>query len=200
MGETPEKPAKKVTPVGKLLIGLAVLGTVAIGASAVNSPDTNKTANVQTVTTAASHKPEVEAAATETKQFTTTESVPFATKTTDDPTLAKGQTKTIQEGKDGVKTLTYSVTYTGNQETNRTLLSDAVTTPPVDKLVHNGTYVAPASAPAAASNCNPNYSGCVPNVSYDLNCIDIKQKVSVIGTDVYHLDADHDGYGCESYN
>ena len=50
-----------------------------------------------------------------------------------------------------------------------------------------------------ASNCNPNYSGCVPNSSDDLDCADIKQRVTVTGTDVYRLDADHDGVGCESY-
>lgn len=48
-------------------------------------------------------------------------------------------------------------------------------------------------------NCDPNYSRCVPIVSYDLDCADIGFEVSVKGTDEHRLDRDGDGYGCESY-
>lgn len=54
-------------------------------------------------------------------------------------------------------------------------------------------------SPSQPSNCNPNYSPCVPNVSYDLDCPDIGFPVRVIGSDVYRFDADGDGIGCESY-
>jgi hypothetical protein len=58
--------------------------------------------------------------------------------------------------------------------------------------------------PAAPSGCNPNYSPCVPNAS-DVDCAGgggngpayVTGPVRVIGTDVYYLDADHDGLGCE---
>ena len=49
------------------------------------------------------------------------------------------------------------------------------------------------------SNCDPNYTPCVPNVSYDLNCSDIRFRVRVIGNDRYRLDKDGDGVGCETY-
>lgn len=53
--------------------------------------------------------------------------------------------------------------------------------------------------PNESSDCNPNYSGgCVPNVSYDLDCADIGFPVEVVGTDEYRLDRDGDGHGCES--
>jgi micrococcal nuclease len=55
----------------------------------------------------------------------------------------------------------------------------------------------PGPAPSG-SNCNPNYTPCIPNVSYDLDCGDLSVSVRVIGTDVYRLDRDGDGYGCES--
>ena len=55
---------------------------------------------------------------------------------------------------------------------------------------------APQPAPPAAS-CNPNYTPCVPNVPYDLDCADIGFTVHVIGVDVYRLDGDGDGLGCE---
>lgn len=51
-----------------------------------------------------------------------------------------------------------------------------------------------------AEGCDPNYAGgCVPIVSYDLDCADIGQSVTVVGYDVHGFDGDGDGYGCESY-
>ena len=59
----------------------------------------------------------------------------------------------------------------------------------------------PKPAPAGqASNCDPNYSGaCVPIVSWDLDCADIGESVTVTGSDIHRFDADGDGAGCESY-
>lgn len=68
------------------------------------------------------------------------------------------------------------------------------------------TAVPPTAAPAptavpqqAASDCHPSYTPCVPNPGYDLNCPDVGRAVQVIGPDVYRLDRDNDGRGCESY-
>lgn len=59
---------------------------------------------------------------------------------------------------------------------------------------------APAPSPSPQpSNCDPNYTPCVPKVNYDLNCSDIGFSVRVIGTDIHGFDGDDDGYGCESY-
>lgn len=52
--------------------------------------------------------------------------------------------------------------------------------------------------------CNPNYTPCVPNAS-DVDCAGgsgngpayVQGPVRVVGTDVYGLDSDHDGIGCE---
>lgn len=69
--------------------------------------------------------------------------------------------------------------------------------------------VAPAApaAPAAPvqSGCDPNYAGaCVP-VDSDVDCAGgkgngpsyVRGPVTVIGSDIYGLDNDHDGIGCE---
>ncbi|MEV4511470.1 hypothetical protein AB0K00_21155 [Dactylosporangium sp. NPDC049525] len=56
-----------------------------------------------------------------------------------------------------------------------------------------------------AGNCNPNYSPCVPNDPVDVDCKGgsgngpsyVQGPVRVIGSDVYKLDTDHDGIGCE---
>lgn len=50
-----------------------------------------------------------------------------------------------------------------------------------------------------AEECAPGYTPCVP-VATDLNCPDIGFRVQVIGEDVYELDRDGNGFGCESYD
>jgi hypothetical protein len=184
-----KQPGKRFTPLGRILLVLGVIGLVG-GIANISHTDPPPATQQLTVATAAAETADV---AVETKQEATTESIPFDTQTIDDTSLNKGVTQVAQDGHDGVKTLTYTVTYTNGEETGRDLVSTDVTTQPISKIVHNGTHV------AQASNCNPNYSGCVPNVSYDLDCADIRHTVLVTGTDVYRLDADHDGYGCESY-
>jgi len=136
-----------------------------------------------------------------------TEVIPFETATKQSSLLPKGQENITTEGVNGEKVLSYEVTYIEGKETGRVLKGGVVKKEPVSKVVTVGTYVAPAPEPKpkASSNakpkssCNPNYSGCVPNVSYDLNCPDIKQKVRVLGNDEYRLDNDNDGWGCDSY-
>jgi len=58
--------------------------------------------------------------------------------------------------------------------------------------------------PPEVGNCNPNYDPCVPNDS-DVDCAGgrgngpsyVAGPVRVIGHDVYKLDRDGDGIGCE---
>jgi len=55
------------------------------------------------------------------------------------------------------------------------------------------------TAQKPGAGCNPNYTPCVRNSATDLDCAQVGHEVKVIGRDVYHLDADGNGYGCESY-
>ncbi len=59
----------------------------------------------------------------------------------------------------------------------------------------------PAPAPAAprAPGCDPNYAGaCIPVYPPDVDCNEIADRnFRVVGTDVDHLDVDHDGIACE---
>jgi hypothetical protein len=50
---------------------------------------------------------------------------------------------------------------------------------------------------AQASNCDPNYSGCVPPYPPDVDCAEVGETVTVYGSDPHGLDADGDGRGCE---
>jgi len=164
MGEMPEKPTKKVTLLGKFLIGLGIFSLVAVGgAAASHTPDATSTASTQKIATSMPQS-DVRAASTETRQLTETQNIPFATKTTDDALLAKGQTKVVQEGKEGVKTLTYRVTYSNSQEIARELVSEEITTQPVDKIIHTGTYVAPAYTSCSNGYINTN-GNCIPSPS-----------------------------------
>ncbi|WP_235505633.1 hypothetical protein [Arthrobacter sp. Leaf337] len=61
------------------------------------------------------------------------------------------------------------------------------------------------AAPAAPSGCDPNYAGgCVP-VASDVDCAGgsgngpayVRGPVTVVGSDIYGLDNDRDGVGCE---
>ena len=58
-----------------------------------------------------------------------------------------------------------------------------------------------ASASSTGMKCDPNYAGCVPISSSDLDCPDLKRlglaPVKVIGQDVHKLDRDGDGIGCD---
>ncbi|WP_223948292.1 hypothetical protein [Arthrobacter sp. NtRootA1] len=63
----------------------------------------------------------------------------------------------------------------------------------------------PAPAPAVQSGCDPNYAGaCVP-IASDVDCAGgkgngpayVRGPVTVVGSDIYGLDNDHDGIGCE---
>jgi hypothetical protein len=57
---------------------------------------------------------------------------------------------------------------------------------------------------AMAPQCDPNYSGCVP-IASDVDCAGgngngpayVKGPIKVIGRDIYGLDRDGDGIGCE---
>lgn len=63
---------------------------------------------------------------------------------------------------------------------------------------------APKPAPEPVSDCDPNYGGCVP-VASDVDCAGgsgngpayVDGPVQVIGNDIYDLDRDGDGTGCD---
>jgi hypothetical protein len=49
------------------------------------------------------------------------------------------------------------------------------------------------------SGCDPNYSGCVPPYPPDVDCLDLREEVDVIGEDVHNLDIEGDGEACEVF-
>lgn len=133
------------------------------------------------------------------KTVTETAAIAFTSTTVEDSSLEKDKMALRTAGVDGVKTLTYEVTYADGRETDKKLIKETVTTAPVTQVTAIGTK-SPYVAPQPASNCDSNYTPCVPNVSYDLDCPDIGFQVTVIGNDHHGFDGnDNDGQGCESY-
>ena len=153
-------------------------------------------------------KPKVAAPVATTSTLTETQPIPFASTTVNTASLPKGTSKITTVGVNGVSTLTYEVTTTDGKQTAKTLLSTVTTTPPVTQITSIGTYVAPAyvpSTPTPSSSCDPNYSGaCVP-IASDVDCAGgsgngpayVQGPVRVIGSDIYGLDRDGNGIGCE---
>ncbi len=81
--------------------------------------------------------------------------------------------------------------------------------PPPAKTPAPAPAQTPATPPPAPKpNCDPNYTGaCVPNVyPADVDCSSgsgngpyyVHGPVTVVGTDRYGLDSNHDGVGCEN--
>ena len=68
-----------------------------------------------------------------------TEALPFTTVERENPQLAKGTTKVVQEGKVGEKTTLVEVTFENGQETGRVTRDSFVSKDPVDKIVEVGT-------------------------------------------------------------
>ena len=184
-------------------------------ATATASPtaNPNPTTPSPSATTTSTLTPTAEAAAEVTTTVTEVVAVPFTTQSVDDGALAKGKTVVRTAGRDGSKTLTWQVRTRNGVEVSRTLSSEQVTRAPVTAVTAVGTKVptptsTPKPAPTTAAStalCDPNYSGaCVP-IASDVDCAGgsgngpdyVRGPVQVVGTDVYGLDSDDDGIGCE---
>ncbi len=75
-----------------------------------------------------------------TKEVTETQEIKFKTTTKVNNSLAKGTSKTIQEGVNGEKEIKYEVTYDGttNEEISRKKISETTTKEAVEKIVETG--------------------------------------------------------------
>jgi resuscitation-promoting factor RpfB len=128
---------------------------------------------------------------------TETQTIAYDTETVRDNTLEKGTSAVRTDGVPGVRTLTYEVTLTDGVQTAKRLVRSVVTTDPVTEVIAIGTKPTP--------RCDPNYEGaCVP-IASDVDCTGsgdgpeyVDGPVQVIGDDIYDLDPDGDGVGCDA--
>ncbi|MGP4023706.1 G5 domain-containing protein [Actinomadura sp. 3N407] len=187
-----------------LVLAIAAISTLlTLGACAEQAEPAAANATASTTPSTASAPPTTSAAPTPTpsveqRTVTETRKIPYKTSRVNDPTLAQGTTKVKKRGVAGVKTLTYEVTYTEGEETDRKLSREVVTRKPVTRIIAVGTK--------QARQCDPNYSGaCVP-IASDVDCAGgsgngpayVQGPVRVVGSDIYDLDRDGDGTACDS--
>lgn len=109
----------------------------------------------------------IEDAKPQTKEIVEEAVIPYATETRDDDTLTLGQSRTTREGVDGVKSVTYEVTYVNDKETARTLKNERVTKEPTSKIVTKGTYVAPSPSTTSGNGYINSQGNYVPSPSSD---------------------------------
>jgi hypothetical protein len=176
-----------------ILLGFGIISGVANAIGSAGKPKQAET--VQTATPVTTYK-----------EVQETEAIPFEKVNQDDATRDLGTSAVTTPGQNGVKTKTFRLTLVDGKETARAEVGSALTTPAVNEVTSVGTkkpYVAPAPR-AKASNCDSNYSGCVP-IASDVDCAGgsgngpayVSGPVQVIGSDIYGLDRDGDGIGCE---
>ncbi len=140
-----------------------------------------------------------------TNEIVVTEVVEFERTTQDDPGRDVGSSAVVQAGVNGTRTITYLVTYIDGVETERVVTSDEVTVTAVPEITAVGTrQPPPAPVAGGGSGCDPNYTGCVP-IASDVDCAGgggngpeyVSGTVQVIGSDIYDLDRDGNGWGCD---
>ncbi len=152
------------------LIRFGLLALVFFVLVGITASSNSSTANIVSVPPGTDKQPlaQTQPPAPATGQVTTnketeTQPIAYSTQKQSDSSLAQGQTKITQQGKDGVETLTYDVTYTGGKQTDKTLVSKDITTPPVDQIVSVGTYVVPLATTAPTSTTPvPQSTSCYP--------------------------------------
>jgi hypothetical protein len=129
--------------------------------------------------------------------ITNRRATPFKTLRVNDSTLSKGTTRVRNPGARGMEILTYKVTFRNGIQTHKELIRKVIIRTPVSRVIAVGIK--------ETQRCDPNYSGaCVP-IASDVDCAGgsgngpayVQGPVQVVGTDIYGLDRDGDGIGCE---
>ena len=129
--------------------------------------------------------------------ITNSRTIPFTTVRVNDSALSKGTTSMRNAGARGVEISTYRVTFQNGIQTRKELVRKVIVKAPVRRVIAVGTK--------ETQQCDPNYSGaCVP-IASDVDCAGgsgngpayVQGPVQVVGNDIYGLDRDGDGIGCE---
>jgi len=158
--------------------------------------------SVATPTPAATPKPTTSTpkVVTTTKTVVEFRVIAFKKKTVTDSSMAEGEKVVRTTGVNGTRRLTYQVTFVNGVQTAKELVKQEVAKQSRTQVTAIGTKVEEEES----SGCDPNYSGCVP-IASDVDCSGgsgngpayVQGPVTVVGSDIYGLDSDSDGVGCE---
>jgi resuscitation-promoting factor RpfB len=201
---------------GKIVAALIVIGVIGTAAAASrpasqlpNAPEKSAPQAIQQVQGEVDEQEPV----VETKTITEDVAIPFEKTSVYDAALEQGKTSLKTSGANGIRKITYKVTIVDGKETNKEKVGETLVLAPVTEVVALGAKVpapAPAPKPVATpapqpSNCHASYTGkCVP-IASDVDCAGgsgngpayVSGPVTVIGADIYDLDRDGNGIGCE---
>ena len=124
---------------------------IAIGTKEEVAPTPVVTPTTKVTPTEGEKKPSVKP-----EVVTSTEVVPFQTITQNDATLPKGQTKVVQEGVNGERTILTEVTTVDGKQTSK-VLENTITKQPVNKVIAVGTKeeAVPAPQPVKPEETKP---------------------------------------------
>ncbi|WP_020520191.1 G5 domain-containing protein [Catelliglobosispora koreensis] len=125
-----------------------------------------------------------------------TAEIPFRQETRQDSSVDEGTKYVAREGIPGSRTRVYEVVTRDGTLIERRLVAEFATEPTAEVTVIGTRQSRPT--------CDPNYSGCVP-IASDVDCQGgrgngpayVRGPVRVVGSDIYGLDGDNDGIGCE---
>lgn len=113
----------------------------------------------------------------EVKPETEAEAVPYGREERRTDKLNKGETKVVQQGVEGVKTITYEVTYTNGQVTSRKKVSESITQEAVKEIVEIGTKEPQPEKPKPEKEV-PKPAGKKTSVQYRVESGDTLHKIS----------------------
>jgi hypothetical protein len=204
---------RRWAPLSAAVLLVAACGAPALAETAapLAAVPTTTTSAAATSTTSPATTTWVPSPTDTTTTVTEVVAIPFAARTVEDALLDTVRTVVRTRGRAGSKTVTWTVRTRGGVEVDRAVSGEKVTLEPVDEVTVVGTKVAAPEPqddpvePADTDDCDPNYSGgCVP-IASDVDCAGgkgngpayVRGPVQVVGKDIYGLDADHDGIGCE---
>jgi hypothetical protein len=165
--------AKKALLIFGALIAIGGIDNAVNPTSNSQQPGANISSQQRNNTSQALVKP----ASAQVKTVAETKAIPFQIINQNDSSLASGTSKIITPGINGVETITYKVISSNGIETGRQLLSDTVTTQPVNQISHIGTYVAPTCPNGTYVNtygntvCSP-YSAPSAPAGASAQCVD----------------------------
>jgi uncharacterized protein YabE (DUF348 family) len=195
MGEAMRRAIKNSFAAGGLLV-LCACGSQGAPASTATQaamvPVAGSVMPSATLSAAAQASPVVKKRIITSRRF-----IPFKTVRVNDSALAKGTTRVRTRGVRGIETFTYKVTLVNGIQAHKKLIKKVIVRAPVTRVIAVGIK--------ETQQCDPNYSGaCVP-IASDVDCAGgsgngpayVQGPVQVVGTDIYGLDADGDGTGCE---
>ena len=70
--------------------------------------------------------------------------IPYETKTVDNSSMFKGESKVVQQGANGQKAISYRISQVNGSEVKRDVTEEKVLKEPVERIVHRGTKVIPS--------------------------------------------------------